>query len=67
MMRNGHELSAGDVARRMGVSRQVPLQFERAEAEDRITLRSLRRMAEAVGCDLVYGVIPKGDPAKWGT
>jgi transcriptional regulator with XRE-family HTH domain len=61
IFRNGARLSAGEVARRMGVSRHLPLQFEKAEANDSITLRSLRSMADAMGFDLVYGLIPKDD------
>jgi transcriptional regulator with XRE-family HTH domain len=56
-------LSAGEVARRMGLSRHLPLQFERNEITDRITLRSLRSMADAMGYDFVYGLIPKQNPA----
>lgn len=42
-----------------GVTRQSVRDFETAEAGDRITLRSLRRMADAMGCALVYAVVPK--------
>jgi transcriptional regulator with XRE-family HTH domain len=52
-------VSAGEVARRMGVSRQLPLQFERAEANNSITLKSLRSMADALGYELVYALVPK--------
>ena len=48
-------LSAATVAKRMKVSRHLPLGLEASEAEDAITLRSLRRMAAAMGLDLVYG------------
>ena len=34
-------------------------EFEKAEADDRITLASLRRIADAMGCKLVYAIIPK--------
>ena len=47
------------VGRSMGRSRQEILAFERAEAEDRITLHSLRKVAESMGCELVYAVVPK--------
>jgi hypothetical protein len=57
-------LSAGDVARRMGVCRQLPLQFEKAEADDSITLRSLRAMASALGYELVYVLVPKIKQAR---
>jgi transcriptional regulator with XRE-family HTH domain len=59
LFRKSMQLSAGEVARRMKVSRHQPLQFEKAEVRDSITLRSLRSMAEAMDCDLVYGLIPK--------
>ena len=59
MARRHNKISAGEVAQRMGVSRQLPLQFEKAEVDDRITLKSLRRMADALDCDLVYALIPK--------
>jgi hypothetical protein len=35
------------------------LEFEEAEAEDRITLRSLRSVAAALDCDFVYAIVPK--------
>jgi len=57
-------VSAGEVARRMGVCRQLPLQFEKAEANDSITLRSLRSMADALGYDLVYALVPKVKQAR---
>jgi predicted DNA-binding mobile mystery protein A len=37
------------------------VQLEKAEAEDRITLKSLRAAANALGCDLVYALVPKGE------
>jgi predicted DNA-binding mobile mystery protein A len=52
-------ISAGDLARTLGTSRQLPLQLEKAEAEDRITLKSLRTAANALDCDLVYALVPK--------
>ena len=47
------------VGRSMDRTRQEILAFERAEAEDRITLHSLRKVAESMGCELVYAVVPK--------
>ena len=37
------------------------MQLEKAEAEDRITLKSLRAAAQALGCELVYALVPKAD------
>ena len=58
-LRQAMGISAGELARRMGTSRQLPLQLERGEAEDRITLRSLRAIADALDCDLVYALVPR--------
>jgi len=52
-------VSSGELARRLGTSRQLPLQLEKAEAEDRITLKSLRAMADALDCELVYALVPR--------
>ena len=52
-------LSSSDVAQRMGTSRQLTLQQERAESEDRISLQSLRALALALDCDLVYALVPR--------
>jgi len=52
-------VSAGELGRILGVSRQLPLQFEKAEANDSITLKSLRNVANALGCDLVYALLPR--------
>ena len=37
--------------------------FEKAEAEDRITLASLRRTAEAMDCELIYALVPRSGAA----
>lgn len=52
-------LSQQAVANATKVKRQTLLKFENAEAEDRITLRNLRRVAEAMDCELVYAIVPK--------
>ncbi|MGO9434984.1 MAG: mobile mystery protein A [Terracidiphilus sp.] len=52
-------VSSGELARRLGTSRQLPLQLEKGEAEDRITLKSLRAVANALDCDLVYALVPR--------
>jgi predicted DNA-binding mobile mystery protein A len=52
-------LSQRKVGEKMRTSGQAIQQFEQAEAEDRITLRALRRVAGTMGCDLVYTLVPK--------
>lgn len=51
--------SLAEIGRRMRVPRQNVQKFERAEADDRVTLSTLRRAAEAMDCDLIYVLVPK--------
>jgi len=52
-------LSLAQIGRRLRVPRQNIQKFERGEATDRVTLGTLRRVADAMGCDLVYVLVPK--------
>jgi predicted DNA-binding mobile mystery protein A len=52
-------LSLAQIGRRLRNSRQTVQEFERAEADDRITLATLRRVAEAMHCNLIYVLAPK--------
>ncbi len=52
-------MSQQQVARAMQVKQQSLIDFETAEAEDRITLKNLRRAAEAMECELIYAIVPK--------
>jgi predicted DNA-binding mobile mystery protein A len=58
-IREAAGISASEVARILKTSRALPAQLEKAEAEDRITLKSLRTAANALGCNLVYALVPK--------
>ena len=48
-----------ELAKRMKRSLSLAAQFERSETEYRITLNSLTQVADALGCDLVYALVPK--------
>ena len=52
-------LSQSQLAARAGVSRATVQQMERAEAERRITLASLDKLAAAMGCQLALAIVPK--------
>ena len=52
-------VSQQEVATTAKVKRQSIIGFEKAEAGDRITLRNLRRVADAMGCELIYAIVPK--------
>jgi len=47
------------LAQRLGVTIPTATRLEVSEAEDRITLATLRRAAEALGCELQYALVPK--------
>ena len=51
-------LTLQQVSKQIRASRQSVQQLEKAEAEDRITLGALRRVAKAMGCDLLYALVP---------
>jgi predicted DNA-binding mobile mystery protein A len=52
-------MSAAQVAARLGVSPPAVIEMERREPAGRVTLETLSRAARAMGCKLVYSVIPE--------
>lgn len=51
-------MSAAQLARRLGVRQSTIVKLEESEAEETISLQSLRRIAEALDCTLVYAIVP---------
>jgi predicted DNA-binding mobile mystery protein A len=47
------------MARRLGVSQPSIVGLEQSEANGAITLNTLQRAAEALGCRLVYALVPE--------
>jgi predicted DNA-binding mobile mystery protein A len=52
-------MSAAAFARRLGMSHAGVRKLESAEASDAITLASLRKLAEALDCELHYALVPR--------
>jgi len=52
-------LTTRQAARRVGITQAALLQAEANEAADAISLRQLRRIAEALDCELVYAIVPR--------
>jgi predicted DNA-binding mobile mystery protein A len=52
-------LSLAELGLRAHTPKQSIQRFERAEAADKITLSNLRRVAGAMGCDVLYVLVPK--------
>jgi predicted DNA-binding mobile mystery protein A len=51
----------GFLAKRLGISRQSIEDLERSEGERRISLERLDRLAAALGCRVVYALVPESD------
>lgn len=51
-------MSGRQLAKRMGVSQQALSQLENKEINDAVTLKLLRRAAEAMDCKVVYVLVP---------
>lgn len=52
-------MPATQLARRLGVVTSTVTRLEASEADDAISLATLRRTAEALGCELRYALVPK--------
>lgn len=52
-------MTTGQLAERLSISQSTVVAMEKSEAEDRITLQSLRRAAAALDCELQYVLVPR--------
>jgi predicted DNA-binding mobile mystery protein A len=57
-IRKALSMSASQFAHRIGISQQAATRLEANENNDTITLKSLRKVAAALDCKLVYAFIP---------
>src|ERR1035437_2158251 len=51
-------LSSAQLAKRLGVRQPSVVALEQSEAKGTMELATLRRVAEALGCTLVYALVP---------
>ena len=58
-LRKSLGMSANQLAKYLDMSSSQATQMERMEAEDRITIKQLRRVASVLNCDLEYAIIPR--------
>jgi len=52
-------MSGAQLAARLNVTRQTIKDLEHSEATGKITLDSLNKLAAALGCRVVYGLVPE--------
>ena len=57
-------MSGAALARRLGMSQAGLHKLETAEASDAITLASLRKLAQALDCELQYALVPRTSLAQ---
>lgn len=58
-IRDAFGMTAEQLGGRLGVSQPTVQKLERSEQEGTIQLSSLRRVAEALNCELVYTFVPR--------
>jgi predicted DNA-binding mobile mystery protein A len=52
-------LTLPELAKKLGITKSTLIGFELREADDSITLATLKRVAEAMDCKLLYAILPK--------
>ena len=58
-LREALGMSGAQLAARLNVTRQTIKDLEHSEATGKITLDSLNKLAAALGCRVVYGLVPE--------
>jgi predicted DNA-binding mobile mystery protein A len=51
-------MTSAQLAHRIGIAQPSVVELEQSEARGAITLKTLERTAEALGCRLVYALVP---------
>ena len=65
-VRKALRIPVGEIAEKMGVNRSGVFGLEARELESKVSLSSMSRMAEAMGCKVVYGIVPvEGKTFEW--
>lgn len=64
-IRNALSISTGNLAKFMGIKQPSVISMEQREADKTITLETLEKAANAVGCDLFYAFVPKDSFEKF--
>jgi DNA-binding XRE family transcriptional regulator len=59
-VRHALRVPVAEIAVKMGVNRSAVFDLEAREVKNTITLRSMTRMAQAMGCKVVYSIVPSG-------
>lgn len=58
-VRQSLEIPIGEIAAKLGVVKSVVLGYEMGELRNTIQIGTMERVARAMGCRLVYGIVPR--------
>lgn len=58
-VREGLRMSQAELAARMELNQRTVHSLEVSEAKGKVKLETLKRVADALGCDLVYAFVPR--------
>ncbi len=58
-IRDALGMTAEQLGERLGITQPSVQRLEMSEAEDTIQLNTLRRVAEALNCEVVYALVPR--------
>jgi len=58
-------MTTQQLSKHLGIDRSRLVRIESAEIADAVTLRTLRKAAHALNCDLVYGFVPRIPLKEW--
>jgi predicted DNA-binding mobile mystery protein A len=61
IIRTALKMSVEQLSQRLGLKRGRIYQLEEAETEGAVTLHALNEAASALGCELVYAIVPKNN------
>ena len=63
-IRDALGMTAEQLGERLGITQPSVQRLEQSEAEDTIQLNTLRRVAEALDCEVVYALVPRENLQK---
>lgn len=58
-MRVSLSMTTSQLAKRVGVSQPTITEWEQREKDGTITMQTMKRVADAMQCDLVYALVPR--------
>ena len=58
-IRDALGMSSYQLAKRLGVNQKTVIEWEQREGKGTISLKSLKKVADALQCDVVYALVPR--------